>query len=330
LIHIPSSFRSIRNRAIDGAPAALTALLMITAACRAAAAAPLDRGYIERLGEYSGMRSRCGPFEVYHGRGSSELADEIERVVCRSFVEIASGVGLESVSSFAVVIADDTGAFRRLHAGGVPEWGEAFGDSRRMIIGIDASRVILSGRSIETVVRHELSHLLFYQRTAGAPAPSWFVEGIAMMQSREWTLSDQWRMALLVWREGSPRLDELEGRFPRSPQRAATAYLESYAAVQELIAGREEALVTLTAFLRDTGDFDRAFLLTFGETPGEYSERFAATMADRYRKTAILLHVSPYGLTMSALLLITYYIKRRRSRRKLEMWQREEGGPTIE
>jgi hypothetical protein len=278
-------------------------------------------------GELEGYAHRlavCGAYTIYHSRGDERLAAEIDKILCRSSEEIAGELGLETISPVAVIVAPDTRSFNELHGGRLPEWGEAFGDSRRMVIGIDASRVLLSTRPLETVVRHELSHILFSQRTAGTRCPTWLLEGIAMRQSREWTLRDQWNLALTVWRDDMPRLDDLGGRFPKSASRAAMAYRISFAAVDELLAGGERDLITFTAFLRDTGDFERAFRTTFGETVPEFSGRFEASMRSRYRKTSLILNVSPYGLTLSILFMLAYLVKRSRSRRKIEQWQRED------
>lgn len=286
-----------------------------------------DRNFVESLEGYYARPVSCGEHIIYYGDRGEKLAIEIEKILCRAAGDIAAGVGLEKVSPVAFIIAPDTPAFRKLHGGRLPEWGEAFGDSRRMIIGIDASRVLLSNRPFETVVRHELSHVFLAQRTGRARCPSWFVEGIAMRQSREWTLGDQWRLALTVARDDVPRLEDLQGRFPKSSGKAAVAYRISYAAVEELIGGEERDLVTFTAFLRDTRDFEKAFTLTFGETTTEFSGRFEASMRSRYRRTALFLNISPYGLMLSALFLFVYFLKRNRSRKKVEEWESEDPGP---
>ena len=302
----------------------LTAILLLAVLFPAGPAASYDRIFVESLDGYYARSAECGTYIIYYADRGERLAAEIEKITCRSADEIAAGIGLEEVLPVAFIIAPDTPSFRHLHSGRLPEWGEAFGDSRRMIIGIDASRVLLSGRPLETVIRHELSHVLLAQRTAGAHCPTWFVEGIAMRQSREWTLRDQWHLALTVWREDMPRLEDLRGRFPKSAAKAVMAYRISYAAVNELLVGGERDLITFTAFLRDSGDFEKAFTLTFGETAGEFSGRFEATMRSRYRKTALFLNISPYGLTLSALFLLAYFIKRNRSRRRIEQWENED------
>lgn len=307
------------------------AVVLITAgpATPATPAASYDRRFVEGLEGYQSSSAECGTYIIYFSEKGERLAAEVEKMVCRSADEIAAGIGLEEVSPVAIIIAPDTPSFTRLHSGRLPEWGEAFGDSRRMIIGIDASRVLLSGRPLESVVRHELSHVLLAQRTAGALSPTWFVEGIAMRQSREWTLRDQWHLALTVWREDMPRLGELKGRFPKSAEKAALAYRISYAAVNELLADEERDLITFTAFLRDTGDFEKAFTLTFGETVEEFSGRFSATMRSRYRKISLILNMSPYGLTLTLLFLLAYLIKRSRSRKRVEQWERENAEPPM-
>ena len=301
--------------------------LLFSVLLAAGPAASYDREFVNSLEGYFARSASCGTYIIYYGDGGEKLAVEIEKIVCRSAGKVASGLGLEDVAPVAFIIAPDTPAFRYLHSGRLPEWGEAFGDSRRMIIGIDASRIFLSNRPIKTVILHELSHVFLAQRTGGARCPSWFVEGIAMRQSREWTLGDQWRLALNVARDEVPSLDDLSGRFPKSAEKAGRAYRISYAAVEELIGEKERDLVTFTAFLRDTGDFERSFRLTFGETAGEFSGRFEAVMRNRYRRTSLFLNISPYGLALSALFLLAYFIKRSRSRKRIEEWEMEDSDP---
>ncbi len=305
------------------------AAVISTALLSAGPSASYDRKFTESLDGYYARPASCGTYIIYFADRGEKLAVEIEKIVCSSGGQVAAGLGLEEVASVAFIIAPDTPAFRRLHGGRLPEWGEAYGDSRRMIIGIDASRILLSNRPLKTVILHELSHVFLAQRTAGARCPTWFVEGIAMRQSREWTFGDQWRLALTVARDDAPRLEDLRGRFPKSAGKAAMAYRISYAAVDELLGGGERDLVTFTAFLRDTRDFERAFILTFGETTGEFSGRFEAAMRSRYRRTTLFLNISPYGLMLSVLFLLAYFFKRNRSRKRIEEWEKDDAEPPL-
>ncbi len=313
---------SSRNSRLAAA-AFLAAAIALYAPARGANALDMERAPLEG---YRRMDLPCGPFVVYHDEGREEIASEIGRIVCGSAGEIAALLGLGSAGRVRIVIASSSGSFSALHGGRLPEWGEAFSDPSRMLIGIDASRVLRGERPLAEVVKHELSHIFLAQRTGGASCPFWFAEGLAMRQSGEWTLGMQWRLAVSAWRRDMPDLNELQGPFPRSSERAAMAYLLSYYAVDRLIGQRPERLATLTAFISKTGDFDRAFLLTYGETAGEFSDRVTADLESRYRKPAVLINASPYWLSLSAFFLLVYILKRRRSRKKIESWESEESG----
>lgn len=307
-------FRMI-TRVLPAAAAVL--LLTCTDGLPAGDAGPLE--------SYSRLDLDCGPYHVYYGAGRERLAREIGSVVCRSAGEIAAGLGLERPGAVRIAVAPSSSEFESLHRGLLPEWGEAFSDGSRMLIGIDASRVLRSERPLREVIRHELSHMFLDQRTGGVSCPFWFAEGVAMRQSGEWTLAMQWRLAMSVWRRDMPDLAELDGPFPRSGERASLAYLLSFTAVDRLLEGRERRLVTLTAFMRETGDFGRAFLLTFGETEDEFTSRIETDLESRYRKTAVLVHSSPYWLSLAGLFLLVYFLKRRRARRKVARWEAGEG-----
>ena len=147
-----------------------------------------------------------------------------------------------------------------------------------------------------------------------------------MIQSSEWTFGDHWGLVRSVGRESLPSLDELEGPFPRGAVDATLAYRVSYYAVEELLRDRREELVTLTAFIRDTGSFDEAFLLTFGETPDDYAIRLHILMLERYEKAALLLRSVPYWGSLSLLFLAVYIVKRFRVWRRLREWDREGTG----
>jgi hypothetical protein len=253
--------------------------------------------------------------------GDRKLVGEVEKIICDSAQLIASEIGLDLIDSIGVVIAPDSEAFRRLHGKSLPEWGVAFGNPEKMLIGLDASRIIRSQRPIRTVVLHEISHLVFFQRVGRVRCPFWFLEGVAMKQSGEWTVGSQWSLALSVWRKELPDLEDLYGPFPRLSDRAGMAYLLSYAAIDELTGENPGILITFTAFLRDTRDFDRAFRLTFGESVEGFISRFHLSLESRYRKTGLLIHSSPYWLPLAVLFILAYIIRRGRNRRIVESWE---------
>jgi hypothetical protein len=277
---------------------------------------------------YESRRSAEAPFVFVYPPRLSKMADTVEDILTDSFEEIARAVGLERLDTVTVYIAGDDKTYRRLHGGLVPEWGIAYSRRSGREIGIDAGAVLRTPRPLEIVVRHELSHIVFTERIEGAPCPTWFIEGLAMLQSREWGFDDQWGLISSVWKKRLPSIEDLEGRFPRGNEDATLAYRVSYYAVDELLRRRPEDLVTLTSFIRDLGDFDQAFLLTFGESPLEYSARLHVHIVNKYATAAVLMRSMPYWGVLSVFVILAYLLKRMRARRKLEEWESMEDGKT--
>ncbi len=273
--------------------------------------------------DFTSRLARTSPVRFHYPPRLERMSEAVERIIGEAAQEMAVELGLERIDTMDVLLAPDDESYRRFHRGMLPEWSAAFSNSRHRVIGINVPVVLRASRPLETVVRHELSHLLLAQRLDGAPCPTWFAEGLAMIQSHEWGFSDQWSLMRSVWRKRMPYLDELEGGFPPLSDDAALAYQLSYVAVDMLFRDNRQDLVTLTAFARDLADFDRAFVLTFGETPVEYSARFYDIMNAKYRTAGTFVQASPYWLGFALLFILAYVVKRRRGRRKLEEWATE-------
>lgn len=264
------------------------------------------------------------PFVIIFPPRLEAMADRVARIIDRSYGEISREIGLEELDTVTVYIAGDRETYRRYHEGLVPEWGVAYSRWNGREIGIDAASVLSRPRPLDVVVRHELSHIALAERTGGAPCPHWFVEGLAMLQSKEWTFEDHWGLVRSVGRRSLPSLDELRGPFPRNAADATLAYRVSYYAVEELVRDRPGDLVTLTAYIRDLGSFDGPFTLTFGESPGEYAARLHVLMLERYETAALLIRSIPYWGVISLLFIVAYAIKRVRTGRRAREWERAE------
>ncbi|MCX5753819.1 MAG: hypothetical protein NTW97_09295 [Candidatus Krumholzibacteria bacterium] len=273
---------------------------------------------------YQILEAGNGSFIVFYPPQFAKMARETGALLEESSGGIARELGLESIDGVKVIIASDIRAFERLHGGEIPEWGIAFADVENRVLGINVDLVERDPSRFSIVVRHELSHLLLAQRVGGASMPTWFVEGLAMMQAGEWTLSDEWRFMTTAGRRDLPYLEELRGPFSRSADRAALSYGMSYFAVRKLLADRPGSLMTLTAFIRDTGDFESGFESTFGQTVYDFAGRLYVDIDRRYKTAGAILNAAPYWTGAAFLFVAVYLVKRARNRRKLERWEEEE------
>ncbi|MCD6379567.1 hypothetical protein J7M07_03895 [bacterium] len=274
--------------------------------------------------KYDTLSTRSKPFIIFYPGKYHKMAEKIGVILENSSGKIAGDLGIGEFDTIRVYIAGNKKDYRILHRGMLPEWSEACSDLANLRLCINAEAVLRSQRPIHVVIRHELSHLLFTQRVRGVRCPTWFLEGLAMSQSGEWTFSDHWHFMVAVWKKDIPDLEDLRGRFPDSGREAAMAYRLSYIAVNELFAKRPEDLMTLTAFTRDLGDFKRAFLLTFGKYPLDFADEFQAILSGKYKTRFILAASAPLWTGMVILFLIAYSVKRYKARRKIKQWEEEE------
>ena len=300
-------------------------VLLCVVSIHGAYAAPSRAGGLE---DYGTLLSGDGPFIIHYEPRFERMAHKVDKLLTGSWKELAREVGLERVDTVNVYITGDEDVYRSLHGGFIPEWGAAYCNSGRREIGLNADVVLKSPRPIRIVIKHELSHILLADRVAGAGVPRWFAEGLAMRQAGEWTFGHQWGLVTAIWAKRLPYIEDFDGPLPRGAPEAHLAYGISYCAVEELLRERPEDLITLTAYVRDLEDFDRAFTLTFGESPGEFSTRLHTQLLNRYGTTAVLLRSVPYWGVMTLLFLVVFLIKMYRGRRKLREWESTERADT--
>jgi hypothetical protein len=273
---------------------------------------------------YGSLRSPDGSFVLFYPQRLEPMAKEIEGNLESSAPVIARELGLDRIRTIRVYIAPDDDSFKYLHEGRIPDWGAAFSDLNSQVLGIHATLVMRSPRPLGIVVRHELSHLLLAQRVEGVHVPTWFMEGLAMRQAGEWDLSESWTFMNLAARRRLPYLPDLDGAFPNPRDEAALAYGMSFVAVDELFRERPDALSTLTSFIRDRGDFESAFATTFGRSTAEFAAALAVTVYQKYRLPGTIVNAAPYWVLFALLFVAVYVIKRVRTRRKVEEWERRE------
>lgn len=118
-----------------------------------------------------------------------------------------------------------------------PEWasGYASGNAGTVVL-IPARAGSYPYGSLESLLQHEVTHVLVARAAGGRPVPRWFNEGLAMAAAREWTIGDRSRLVLELLpgnRVDTSRLDDLFDRSSRAG--ADRAYALSAAYVRDLI-----------------------------------------------------------------------------------------------
>ena len=220
------------------------------------------------------------------------------------------------------LIADDDPRARS-----VPGWivGLAFGE--RDIVIFPGRVLTYPYDSLESVVRHEMTHLALNAAARGQELPRWFHEGVATSVDAGWGIGAQVRLAAaMIGRAGGARLDRLFAFEGESETRED--YLLSAVLVNDLRrrhGGGVGGAIARRVGLGET--FDRAFAAVTAESPAAA----AATAWEDYRRWTAWIPAITSASAAWALILVLAFVAytaqmRRRWRRRRE-WDEEDAGP---
>ena len=206
----------------------------------------------------------------------------------------------------------------------IPRWIVGFASGQEELAILPQRVLPYPYDSVESVFRHEVTHLALASRAGGRPLPRWFHEGVAMSVDAGWDWSGQLR--LLFEMQKNPATADLARLFAsdRQPD-AAQAYGLSVALIADVQRRHGEASPGGIAGRVAQGvSFDRAFELETGEQPDE-----AAASAWRpYHRWSAWLPALTSGTAVWAAILflaaVAYAGRRRRRARQRRRWDEDE------
>ena len=179
--------------------------------------------------------------------------------------------------------------------------------------------------NLDEVFRHELSHVALEDAVQGQHVPRWFNEGLAVYESGE---SSFGRLRTL-WDATLSRsllpLSELDRGFPSDKVEVSIAYAESADFVRFLLrrADHQRALALIER-VRDGEVFDRALADAYGTDMRKIEYEWRQDLDKRYTVWPMITGGSFVWVLTIGALGWAYVARRRRSKRTLEMWAREE------
>ena len=282
------------------AAASLAAALVFLCAAPASAALTIDAA--------PGLHATA---ERLRALDLSPLSDALQR----------AGLALPDDIRVALIAEDD------LRAGAVPQWivGLAFGE--RDIVVFPQRVVSYPYDSLESVLRHEITHLALNVSAAGRPLPRWFHEGVATSVDAGWGLGAQVRLATaLVGRSGAISVDRLFVSDNETEVRQA--YLLSAVIVEDLRRRHGDGSPGAIARQIASGlSFDQAFVRVTAETPAAAADAAWRTYA---RWTAWIPAITSASATWALILVLAfaaYAVQLRRRWRRRRQWDDDEPTP---
>jgi len=211
-------------------------------------------------------------------------------------------------------------------AGNVPSWVSGYAVPELDTVVLFPDRVpSYPDRNLETLLHHEIAHLLLARAAGGKPVPRWFNEGTATVAAREWGVEDGARVALATIGRGPRSLFEVDESFSGDGAAASRGYAVSAALVRYLLRRYGDDVVSrILARVSRGAEFDDAVEAATGETLSGFAHGYFGR--ETFWTTWVPFLTSSTVLWMAITLLALLAIKRRRERDEAlrEAWAEEE------
>ena len=161
------------------------------------------------------------------------VASQVRELDTRRLASIMRLTGLSDAGEpIRVLLVSE----RAVLARETPPWVAAFADAAADLVVLFPARIgSYPYSSLETVLFHEVAHVLTARASGGGRIPRWFNEGLASAAERSWGLGARSRFAWEVIARGRPSATDLEGLFYGSDRDVARAYALSDAVVRDLL-----------------------------------------------------------------------------------------------
>ena len=224
-----------------------------------------------------------------------------------------------------LLIAENSGL-----AQNTPPWISGFADAKRNMVVLFPSRArSYPSSSLETLLRHEVAHILFARAAGGQQLPRWFNEGLALAAERPAGLGDRSRLAWTLVRHGPVPLNELERLFGEGQAANQRAYAIASALVRELLRVHGETAAGQVLSLVGRGHtFSAAFEMVAGEPVQVAVSRFWNRQRLWGRWIPFLTGPAFLWMLITVLALYAIGIRQRRSAEQRRAWDEEEEAET--
>lgn len=267
------------------------------------------------------------PMATVHAASRDQpTALRLSRHIAASLPRLATTLELAVGNRIHVVLAPTQAEFHSLQPGRAPDWADGTAWPSRGLIFLRAPR--LRGNStepLETVLDHELVHVLLGRAFGSRSVPRWLQEGVAQLMAGEYSAETTSTLARGVFGDSLLSLYELSRGFPKNPLRANLAYAQSadFVAYLRNTYG-QKALTSLIDELARGEAFAPSVRIATGDTVDDIDKAWRARLQTTSFKLTPLMEEGVWWGLGALLVPIAWFAVRRRNRRKIDRWKREE------
>jgi hypothetical protein len=205
-------------------------------------------------------------------------------------------------------------------------WISGFADATRNRVVLFPARVgSFPTQSIDTLLQHEVAHILFARAARHHPVPRWFNEGLALAAERPLGLSAPPRLAWTLVRHGKLSVAAVEQLFGDGRAANQRAYAVAGALVQDLLRVHgEDSAARVLALVGEGRAFEDAFSAATGEPLVAAVDRFWSGQRLWLRWVPFLTGPAFLWSVITLLALLAIAAHRRRRAAQRLAWDAEE------
>jgi len=278
------------------------------------------------IGMGQGVVKSVQPFPELKIEGPPELDTvrrRLESIAPERFADIAKLLGIASSGPAILVrlVTENSDLARN-----VAPWiaGFAIGDSNLVVI-FPARSPGYPDRTLEDVLRHEVTHVLISRAAGGRPVPRWFNEGVAMSVERDRQFQDETQLLYQLVTGGRSDMDAIDRLFSGNQSDQIRAYALAGAFVHEMVSRSGPPVIQQILERVSRGaTFDSAFAGATGQTLANAEIEFWRDQRIWTSWIPILTSSTLLWSTITILALLAFYMRRRRNREIEKQWDEDE------
>lgn len=257
--------------------------------------------------------------------GDPPNARDMRLIIDVASLRVQKILGVKLPDTLDLAIVQTQAQFDSLAGGTIPDWGAGAAIPARNLIILRETMMDRYPGTMADLIEHELAHIALYHRVRGARMPRFIDEGFASWFAGEWTFSQvttvaaaQITKSLLPLRD----IDEVN-RFHQAE--ANLAYAQSYLVVLYILQRFGElGLVDLLDAFAEGKNISEAFHSGLGISFWRFEADYRKFLSDNYTLLAILSDMSGLWIFLAVVVIIGWFLLRRRRKTAIDRWREEE------
>ncbi len=263
-------------------------------------------------------------FNLIYEKSDEIYAQRISNSVDDIHLRINQDVGLVPEGMIDLYLCRTQDQFNSIYGGKPAKQIVAFARHKPQPMIAIKSPYLAPEMNLQSVLIHELAHLVLASYLNGKEIPRWLNEGFVMYESREMRINHYAIVASAAIRGDLLKLDQLDYAFYAEGAKLDLAYAQSYYLMSYIIGkyGPQKFRGLIDAYI-ETYNLKTAVKKALGIDFDQFDKEWRASIKERYFFASVLAYSSPVWI-MVILAAIIYFIMKQRNKRIELKWQMEE------